>query len=78
MKKPFHDPISVKTEEPKSANPSVFGSKQVDYDERGSCYVKMGAKYGVGRTNPVGHGGAPLSKVASLPMEHSVRNLEID
>ncbi len=37
------------------------------YDERSSCYVNAGTKYGVGHRNPIGHSGNPKSEVPCLP-----------
>ena len=40
------------------------------YDERSSCFVHMGADYGLGRKTPVGNRGKTLKEVPTMPMKN--------
>jgi hypothetical protein len=68
----FHDPIAVKTEEPRNKPVKGLNSPwdftAPSYDERTSCFVNAGTHYGVGYRQPVGHDGDPATSAACLPM----------
>ncbi len=64
MKTNFPNPIEPKQDK-EIKSPWNFDCPP--YDERSSCYVNAGSKYGVGHKQPVGHKDNPKGKVPALP-----------
>jgi hypothetical protein len=74
MKTGFKDPIGLKQGK-KIKSP--WNYDQPPYDERSSCFVNAGTKYGVGHRNPVGHMGNPKQRAETLPFGR-VKTMETD
>ena len=81
MKSGFKDPIAIKRQSP--MDKPVDGKKSPwdftcpQYDQRSSCYVSAGTKYGVGHKQPVGREGAPKQFVDVLP-QGRVKAMDVD
>jgi hypothetical protein len=71
MKSGFKDPIAPKKHEPKAmpkdGKNSPWQYNCPDYDQRSSCFVNTGTKYGVGHAQPVGHQSEPKMRVDTMP-----------
>lgn len=81
MKTGFNDPAKIKRQEPKNrpeeGKESPWDFTCPSYDERSSCFVNAGTKYGVGHRQPVGHEGNPKDRVDTLPYGRP-NTLEVD
>lgn len=71
MKSGFADPDKIKNQRPKDqpidGKNSPWDYRCPQYDERSSCFVKAGTRYGIGLRQPVGHHGDPKMRVDVLP-----------
>ena len=71
MKAPFKDPIAPKKHEPKlkivDGKNAPWENPGPDYDQRSSCFVNVGTKYGVGFNQPVGHAGDSKPNTETMP-----------
>ncbi len=71
MKSGFKEPNAIKNQMPKDKpldgkkSPWDFTCPQ--YDQRSSCFVNAGTKYGIGMRQPVGHENDPKERVDTLP-----------
>lgn len=81
MKSGFKDPIEIKKQEPmdkpKDGKGSPWDYRCPQYDERSSCFVKAGTKYGVGHRQPVGSlthtdkGSVPFGRVSTMRIDEA-------
>lgn len=73
MKTGFKDRAAIKKQEPKDKPvdgkpyPLGWDFRCPQYDQRSSCFINAGTKYGVGITQPVGHSGQPKERADCLP-----------
>ncbi len=73
MKTGFKDRAEIKRQDPKDkpvdGKPKPLGWDFTcpQYDQRSSCYIQAGTKYGVGITQPIGHKGEPSKNADCLP-----------
>lgn len=81
MKTGFKDPAAIKNQrpedKPKEGKNSPWDYRCPQYDERSSCFINAGTKYGVGHRQPVGHEGNPISRVPTMPFGR-VPTMEVD
>jgi hypothetical protein len=83
MKTGFKQPIKIINQEPKD-KPDEGKSLGWDftcpqYDQRTSCFVNAGTKYGVGHRQPVGHHGDPKMHVDMMPIDrYKVDTMEVE
>jgi hypothetical protein len=71
MKSGFKDPTSIKKQDPKDhpqdGKKTPWNFECPQYDQRTSCFVNAGTKYGIGHRQPVGHDGEPKMRVPTMP-----------
>ena len=81
MKSGFKDPIAIKKQDPKDkpvdGKNSPWDFRCPQYDQRSSCFVNAGTKYGVGHKQPIGHKENPKQRVPVLPFGR-VNTMKVD
>lgn len=81
MKSGFKDPTAIKKQtpedKPKNGKGIEWDFRCPQYDERSSCFVNAGTKYGVGHRQPVGREGNPKMRADTLPFGRP-NTMEVD
>lgn len=76
----FKDPTKPKkidpTHTPKDGKNSPWDFRSPQYDERSSCFIEAGTRYGVGHKTPVGKMGKTSNK-GPIPFGR-VKTMEVD
>ncbi len=72
MKNGFKETNKIKKQSPPDSpidgKNSPWDFRAPQYDQRHSCYINAGTKYGTGLRQPVGHSSEPKQFVDTLPM----------
>lgn len=76
MKTGFKDRTAIKNQDRKDyenkSNDSIWNFKCPQYDQRSSCFINAGTKYGVGHAQPIGKfeanptGAVPYGRINTL------------
>lgn len=76
MQTGFSDPIKIRKQTPRNqpvdGKNSPWDYRCPHYDERSSCFVNAGTKYGVGHKQPVGRKGIAKQEVSVLPLDRRI------
>lgn len=81
MKTGFKEPNAIKRQKEeyttREENDRVWNYKAPHYDNRSSCFINAGTKYGIGHRQPVGHKDNPKMRVDTMPFGR-VNTMEVD